>query len=158
MAALGLAAEELRLVLLTLLARASLLAAATFLDAFLIDYDTSKSITPAERDQSAATGSTGSGLLRGWAVWDAVFFSDIAVRGYVYEQYYAFFPLLPGELVKLLCTGSGACAGDRRLARPKCFYGCGMRDERLGVDSANSVCSPVPRCTTYSPAFGSCSH
>lgn len=100
MTALGLTAEELRLVILTLLARGSLLAAVTILDAFLIDYDTSKSITPADWGQSAAHGTTGN-WLRGWAVWDAVFFSDVAVRGYVYEQYYAFFPLLPGELLSL---------------------------------------------------------
>lgn len=34
-------------------------------------------------------------LLHGWLVWDGVFFADIAARGYQYEQYYAFFPLLP---------------------------------------------------------------
>lgn len=49
---------------------------------------------------AAAAGATQSArpwLLRGWLVWDAVFFVDIAARGYVYEQYYAFFPLMPGE-------------------------------------------------------------
>ena len=30
-------------------------------------------------------------------VWDSVFFSEIAKRGYEYEQFYAFFPLLPGK-------------------------------------------------------------
>ena len=29
-------------------------------------------------------------------VWDSVFFSRIALCGYEYEQYYAFFPYLPG--------------------------------------------------------------
>ncbi len=138
MVGLGLAAEELRLVLLTHLARGSLLAAATVLDAALPDYDTSKSIMPVEWGQSAAAGSTGSVLLRGWAVWDAVFFSDIAARGYVYEQYYAFFPLLPGEPVKLLCTGqvrvlrTGACMPQylrwvlaRGVAGLGCLWECG---------------------------------
>ncbi|KAG2486939.1 hypothetical protein HYH03_014438 [Edaphochlamys debaryana] len=39
--------------------------------------------------------SSAAGPLRGWVVWDAVFFADISARGYVYEQYYAFFPLMP---------------------------------------------------------------
>ena len=29
-------------------------------------------------------------------VWDSVFFARIAVCGYEYEQFYAFFPALPG--------------------------------------------------------------
>ncbi|EFJ47490.1 hypothetical protein VOLCADRAFT_91860 [Volvox carteri f. nagariensis] len=44
---------------------------------------------------------TPSAPLQGWLVWDSVFFADIAARGYAFEQYYAFFPLLPG-LVSLV--------------------------------------------------------
>ena len=31
-------------------------------------------------------------------VWDSVFFSRIALCGYEYEQFYAFFPFLPGNI------------------------------------------------------------
>eukprot|EP00198_Chlamydomonas_reinhardtii_P011508 XP_001700845.1 predicted protein [Chlamydomonas reinhardtii] len=69
---------------------------------------------------AAAAGATQSArpwLLRGWLVWDAVFFVDIAARGYVYEQYYAFFPLMPAllsrappELFALLAVALNAAA------------------------------------------------
>ncbi|KAG2441008.1 hypothetical protein HXX76_003861 [Chlamydomonas incerta] len=55
--------------------------------------------------------------LRGWLVWDAVFFANIASRGYIYEQYYAFFPLMPAllshappELFALLAVSLNAAA------------------------------------------------
>ncbi len=35
-------------------------------------------------------------LFQSKVVWDSVFFNRIALCGYEYEQFYAFFPLLPG--------------------------------------------------------------
>ena len=46
----------------------------------------------------------GGSRLHAKFVWDSVFFSRIALCGYEYEQYYAFFPFLPGER---LCLASG---------------------------------------------------
>ncbi|PNG99137.1 hypothetical protein TSOC_015092, partial [Tetrabaena socialis] len=102
------ALEERRLALLALAVRAALLLAATALDALIPDYDTSKHITPYDIPPSsygtapaAPYGAHGAALqqaqapLAGWLVWDSVFFADISARGYVYEQYYAFFPVLP---------------------------------------------------------------
>lgn len=40
------------------------------------------------------TGSGHAGLHR-FAVWDSVFLTRIAQCGYEYEQFHAFFPLLP---------------------------------------------------------------
>ncbi|GFR47147.1 hypothetical protein Agub_g8838 [Astrephomene gubernaculifera] len=106
--------DERRLVLLAALVRSIVLLATTAADLLFVDYDTSKHITPVtlsslrnttsavygDLEASPAGPRTASGpqqgILQGWIVWDSVFFADIASRGYVYEQYYAFFPLLPG--------------------------------------------------------------
>lgn len=51
-----------------------------------------------------ATCQSNAGLLRSHSVfvWDSVFFTRVALCGYEYEQYYAFFPFLPGE--QNMCT------------------------------------------------------
>lgn len=51
-----------------------------------------------------ATHQSNAGFLRSHSVfvWDSVFFTRVALCGYEYEQYYAFFPFLPGE--QNMCT------------------------------------------------------
>lgn len=100
---------EARLALLALAVRAFVLLATTSLDAALPDYDSSKHITPASPPPAswadAGDAATSARLQRpntapsmqGWVVWDSVFYADIGARGYVFEQYYAFFPGFPGE-------------------------------------------------------------
>ncbi|KAL3159210.1 hypothetical protein ABBQ32_011188 [Trebouxia sp. C0010 RCD-2024] len=48
------------------------------------------------------------GFLRSHSVfvWDSVFFTRVALCGYEYEQYYAFFPFLPGLLRMGMTTGT----------------------------------------------------
>jgi len=46
-----------------------------------------------------------SDWLTGLAVWDSAFFVRVARCGYEYEQFHAFFPLLPLLLRAALCTG-----------------------------------------------------
>ena len=78
---------------LALVARAVHLAALVVLDQALPDYDTSAPLSQPERVDE---GSGLVGLARSLVVWDSVFFDRIGTHGYEYEQYYAFFPLLPG--------------------------------------------------------------
>lgn len=56
------------------------------------------------RSDPAPTGGSHSSLLR-LAVWDSVFFTRIASCGYEYEQFHAFFPLLPILLRAASFTG-----------------------------------------------------
>ncbi|GLI65453.1 hypothetical protein VaNZ11_008834 [Volvox africanus] len=117
--------EEKRLALLAACARCTVVLLTTTLDWVLPDYDTSKFITtdllkqftparvselsPSEpcancaewgpfqshRAAGELPSTPVAPLLRGWLVWDSVFFADIAAAGYSFEQYYAFFPVLP---------------------------------------------------------------
>lgn len=97
--------EERRLAFFAVCVRLVVLLLTTALDVALPDYDTSKFITPetAKHVSLSPTGGLGTALrhptapFQGWLVWDSVFFADIRARGYIYEQYFAFFPLLPGE-------------------------------------------------------------
>ncbi|KAL0048171.1 hypothetical protein WJX82_009179 [Trebouxia sp. C0006] len=61
------------------------------------DYDTSAGLHRLNCD-SADTVSVplADSLFQSKVVWDSVFFNRIALCGYEYEQFYAFFPLLPG--------------------------------------------------------------
>ncbi|GLC33181.1 hypothetical protein PLESTF_000150600 [Pleodorina starrii] len=91
------------------------------------------------------TGPLSSALLQGWLVWDSVFFADIEARGYVFEQYYAFFPVFPALLSMapaglfavlalmlnavasvastVLLYRLGVCVlGDRQLAALACLF------------------------------------
>jgi hypothetical protein len=81
----SMAGVELRLLLLAVSVRLTYLAACILLDWGLADYDSSKKISRG-----------GHGLFQGLVVWDAVFFEHIAKSGYTVEQFFAFFPLLPG--------------------------------------------------------------
>ncbi|GIL75979.1 hypothetical protein Vretifemale_5662 [Volvox reticuliferus] len=117
--------EEIRIALLAACVRGTVVLLTTALDWVLPDYDTSKFISShfvkpfnldraselslyESRANSVVWGPLSSHraleglpsklahLLQGWLVWDAVFFADIAASGYSFEQYYAFFPFLPG--------------------------------------------------------------
>ncbi|DBA89617.1 TPA: hypothetical protein ACH3X2_004513 [Trebouxia sp. C0005] len=61
------------------------------------DYDTSTGLQTLD---CASADTVSAPLADSWfqskAVWDSVFFNRIALCGYEYEQFYAFFPLLPG--------------------------------------------------------------
>ena len=100
--------RRLRVVALALAARVAVLVAATLLDAWLPDYDSS-SLHPhrtcADSRYSENTKTYAPPEPRSWhkrlVVWDSVFFVQIAKCGYEYEQFHAFFPLLP-----LLMRGS----------------------------------------------------
>lgn len=89
-----------RLLAVAAAVRAIYLALLIALDAALPDYDTSARLASADCRPgwpvaaAAAPPQARSGL----AVWDAVFFQRIAACGYEYEQFYAFFPGLPGAL------------------------------------------------------------
>jgi phosphatidylinositol glycan class V len=94
---------------LALCARLAHLALLLALDASLPDYDTSAPLRPIHGCSPGApggdlAGAQPRGLLgalarsaSGLAVWDSVYFLRLAECGYEYEQFYAFFPLLPGR-------------------------------------------------------------
>jgi GPI mannosyltransferase 2 len=69
---------------LSRLVTCSLAAALSWL---VVDYDSSAEYLPPSPQRQPLT----------WLVWDTVYFDRIATDGYEYEQYHAFFPLLPGE-------------------------------------------------------------
>ena len=100
--------RRLKVLALALATRVAVLAAATTLDAWLPDYDSSSPLTHRTcSDNSFITldYTHAPAEPRGWhkrlVVWDSVFFMQIAKCGYEYEQFHAFFPLLP-----LLMRGS----------------------------------------------------
>ena len=73
-----------------------------------------------------------SGWLTGLAVWDSAFFVRVARCGYEYEQFHAFFPLLPLLLRAALHTGPrlyltqyAACAASAQRPRARSAPGHG---------------------------------
>ena len=66
-------------------------------DSIFIDYDSSANLHSYVDDLKGIQRSTKLPQLSKILVWDSVFFSEIAKQGYEYEQFYAFFPLLPGK-------------------------------------------------------------
>ena len=94
--------RRLRVLGLALAIRVAVLAAATLLDAWLPDYDSSSPLayrTCSDRYVLKSDDTHALAEPRGWhkrlVVWDSVFFMQIAKCGYEYEQFHAFFPLLP---------------------------------------------------------------
>ena len=97
--------------------RVLILGAAVTFDAVLPDYDSSISLLTQsckrtgdlQATQIAATerltAVTARGGLAKLAVWDSVFFVCIAKCGYEYEQFHAFFPLLPLTMRAVLLAG-----------------------------------------------------
>ena len=85
-------------------------------DLLFRDYDTSAQLSASvdllNHDSQPCIRHTASTQLSRLLVWDSVFFTEIAKRGYAYEQFYAFFPLLPGGC---LCSLS-SCAMDSTKA------------------------------------------
>lgn len=100
--------RRLRVLALALVTRVAVLAAATMLDAWLPDYDSSSPLnhrTCFDSYSIVLSNTYAPAEPCGWhkrlVVWDSVFFMQIAKCGYEYEQFHAFFPLLP-----LLMRGS----------------------------------------------------
>ena len=111
-----------RIVCIALLSRIVCFAVSYTADSFGSDYDTSSALQPitcstvTSASNTTDTGESHAGAelqkvfftvvtfmsgtdgsqTRAKFVWDSVFFSRIALCGYEYEQYYAFFPFLPG--------------------------------------------------------------
>ena len=108
-----------RVLALALAVRVAVLAAATVLDAWVPDYDSSTPLSYSACN-SKIFGATDSldapakplGWFRHLVVWDSVFIMRIAKCGYEYEQFHAFFPLLP-----LLMRG-GLRLGERSCLMP----------------------------------------
>ena len=108
---------HLKVLLLATAVRVLILGAAVTFDAVLPDYDSSVSLLTQsckvfgdlQVSQSAATerltAVTARGALAKLAVWDSVFFVRIAKCGYEYEQFHAFFPLLPLTMRAVLLAG-----------------------------------------------------
>jgi hypothetical protein len=97
-----------RVLLAAGLARAAYIVLALLSDRWLSDYDTSSRLT------SSSCSSTWPLQLadaphkqrQPLLVWDFLFMHRIAACGYEYEQFYAFFPAVPGEQPLLVHTAS----------------------------------------------------
>lgn len=108
---------HLKVLLLATAVRVLILSAAVIFDVILPDYDSSVSLSTQSckeagylrAGQSAATAdftaTNPQGTLAKLVVWDSVFFVRIAKCGYEYEQFHAFFPLLPLAMRALLLAG-----------------------------------------------------
>ncbi|DBA94206.1 TPA: hypothetical protein ACH3X1_001835 [Trebouxia sp. C0004] len=83
--------------LIAFLARLTSFAISQIANNSAADYDTSAGL---QRLDCCSADTVSVPLADSWsqskAVWDSVFFTRIALCGYEYEQFYAFFPLLPG--------------------------------------------------------------
>ncbi len=113
---------QLQVLLLATAVRVLVLSAAVTFDAVLPDYDSSVSLLTQscratgdlQARQHAATESftavPARGALAKLAVWDSVFFIRIAKCGYEYEQFHAFFPLLPLTMRAVLLAGVSNCS------------------------------------------------
>lgn len=106
-----------KVLLLATAVRVLILGAAVTFDAILPDYDSSISLhiqscqnaEDLQSNKSTATerltALTARSALAKLAVWDSVFFVRIAKCGYEYEQFHAFFPLLPLTMRAVLLAG-----------------------------------------------------
>ena len=61
------------------------------------DYDSSGSLLSSNCSSAWPSNVTADAHAEPLVVWDSVFFQRIAACGYEYEQFFAFFPGLPGE-------------------------------------------------------------
>jgi hypothetical protein len=96
-----------RLVSVAIVVRAAYLAVILLLARYLDDYDTSTTLLSESCHDNWPEVVAKQQQQFPLVVWDSVFLHRIAVCGYEYEQYFAFFPGLPGEC--LLTAGHGCC-------------------------------------------------
>ena len=89
--------RRIRVVLLAAAVRIANVGLTLLFDYVFDDYDTSTSLLP-RKECDITLREEDASVLSSLAVWDTVFFVRIAQCGYEYEQYHAFFPLLPSQL------------------------------------------------------------
>lgn len=95
-----------RVLLIAAAVRAAYLAASLLLARYLNDYDTSATLISDSCDDTWPEVVAKTQQQYPWVLWDSVFLHRISNCGYEYEQYYAFFPGLPGELPTMIQSAS----------------------------------------------------
>lgn len=92
---------EAKLLVVAVCVRLAYLALVAAFWSLLDDYDTSASLlSDSCADNWPEEAASAQQYLPG-VVWDSIFFHRIAACGYEYEQFFAFYPGLPGELPHL---------------------------------------------------------
>jgi phosphatidylinositol glycan class V len=86
-----------RVLLVAAAIRLTYTAVALALSSAFPDYDTSGSLLSSNCSSAWPSNVTADTQPEPFVVWDSVFFHRIAACGYEYEQFYAFFPGLPGK-------------------------------------------------------------
>lgn len=141
-----------RLLALAAAVRVAYVASLLALDAALPDYDTSSSLLSpdcgAGWPRAAAAVHASPRRASGLAVWDAVFFHRLAACGYEYEQFYAFFPGLPGA-ARRAAAGRTHCFSRLQVCCAARLHGQATRP----APSPPCAPNPAPR-----PPQASCAH
>lgn len=86
-----------RLLLLAACVRAVYLVGNLLLAKYIMDYDTSSSLLSDSCEDGWPEAVAQAQQRHPWVVWDSVFMHRIALCGYEYEQFFAFFPAFSGE-------------------------------------------------------------
>lgn len=86
-----------RLVLFAAVVRAAYIAGNLLLARYLVDYDTSSTYLSESCQSNWPELVAKTQQQYPWVVWDSVFLHRISFCGYEFEQYFAFFPGLPGQ-------------------------------------------------------------
>ena len=109
-----------RVILLAAAFRTVTVGLALLFDHVFSDYDTSTSLS-SRKECDVTLQAEDDSVLSNLVVWDTVFFVRIAQCGYEYEQYHAFFPLLPSQLHHHQSTKS-FCDTSRNHAMDRCPF------------------------------------
>lgn len=95
---------ERKVVISAFLSRIILMSWVLVCDSWIPDYDSSNQLTNQLLDQlhpSSSLDHTLRHLLSPFSHWDGVYFVEIALNGYLYEHFFAFFPLLPSLIAMI---------------------------------------------------------
>lgn len=97
----GLQQQAQKLVAVAACVRAAYLLMVAVFALLFADYDTSTSILSESCADNWPDQAASAQRYLPAVVWDSIFLNRIAACGYEYEQFFAFYPGVPGELVRL---------------------------------------------------------